>query len=671
MKINKLLGVFCLGLVLLHTIPAQAQEKYIKTGDDAYRQYQYQTAAENYKKALSDFKGTPDERDRVTFRLSEIGFLTNDWKMASTYYKKLEKNGFCDRSPDCLKRYAATLQYLGEDSMATARFEKYLALVPGDSVISRKLQDLKRYRERPEVPKYKVENAAALNSNKDDFGLVFSNRKEEEVIFTSTRKGVTGKDIDQWTSAYFSDLFKATLTSGGKISAPALADNQGMVNTVANEGAPFMSSNYSTLYCTRCEQKPEKKSGISWCYIIESKRNGSRWTKPEVVYSDPDGNTGHATLTEDELLMVFAGSNEKGLGKKDLWMTSRVSKNKPFGPGVNLGGLINTAGDEVFPMLRNDTTLYFASEGHGGFGGLDIFKSIRKANGDWSVPENMGSPINSNSDDFAIVFKKEVEAGYFSSNRTGGKGGDDLYYFKKIELKLELSGSIADAATHLKLGSFPVSLVDENDTITATADAQGHYQFDKSLIRENREYAVVVAHPGYFAQKQMFSTQKIDGDKQWILDFEMVPIPESPIVLPQILYDLDQWALMPQYQDSLRNLVTILNDNPELRIELRSHTDTRATDQYNDDLSQKRAQTVVDFLISQGIEPARLQAKGYGKRSPRMIVADYKLNDFLIPKGTILDETYVASLKKTEWQEIVHQLNRRTEFSVISASIGQ
>jgi peptidoglycan-associated lipoprotein len=660
-----------LGFILIFTIPALAQEKYIKTGDDAYRQYQYQTAAENYKKALSDFKGTTDERDRITFQLSEIYFRTNDWKMASTWYKKLEKNGFCDRSPECLQHAATTLQYLGEDSLAITRFEKYLALVPGDSVINRKLQDLKRHREAPGLPKYSVENAAALNSNKDDFGLVFSNRKEEEVIFTSNRKGATGKDIDQWTSAYFSDLFKATISANGKTSGPELADQQGLINTVANEGIPFLNNNYSTLYCTRCEQKPEKKSGTSWCYIIESKRNGSRWIKPEVVYSDPDGNTGHATLTDDELLMVFAGSNEKGLGKKDLWMTSRVSKNKQFGPGVNLGGLINTAGDEVFPMLRNDTTLYFASEGHGGYGGLDIFKSIRKANGEWSVPENMGSPINSNSDDFALVFKKEVEAGYFSSNRAGGKGGDDLYYFKKIELKLELSGSIADAVTHLKIGSIPVSLVDENDTIIATADAQGHYQFGKSLIRENREYDVVVAHPGYFAQKQMFSTQKIDGDKQWILDFEMMPIPESPIVLPQILYDLDQWVLLPQYQDSLRSLVGILNDNPKMKIELRSHTDARATDQYNDELSQKRAQTVVDFLISQGIEPGRLQAKGYGKRSPRRMEADYKINDLLIPGGTVLDDAYVASLKRPEWQEIVHQLNRRTEFSVISSSSGK
>ncbi|MBK6966291.1 MAG: OmpA family protein [Bacteroidales bacterium] len=671
MKINKRLSVLCLGIILLLASPSLAQEKYIKTGDDAYRQYQYQTAAENYKKARSDFKGAPVERDRITARLAEIYFLTNDWKMASGYYKKLEKSGFCDLSPECLQHYATTLQYLGDDSLAIDRFEKYMALVPGDSLINRKLKGLKKQRGNPEPPKYSVDNAVAFNSNKDDFGLVFSNRKEEEVIFTSTRKGATGKDIDQWTSAYFSDLFKATLTSGGKIPAPTLADNQGLVNTEANEGVPFMNSNYSTLYCTRCEQKPEKKSGSIWCYIIESKRNGSRWTKPEVVYSDPDGNTGHATLTDDELLMVFAGSNEKGLGKKDLWMTSRVSKNKPFGPGVNLGALINTPGDEVFPMFRNDTTLYFASEGHGGYGGLDIFKSTRLTNGEWSAPENMGSPINSNSDDFAIAFKKGVEEGYFSSNRAGGKGGDDLYHFRKIELKLELSGNITDAATHSTLGNFPVLLIDGNDTLSSSTDGLGHYQFDRTLIRENREYSVLATYPGYFAQKQGFSTQKVDGDRQWRLDFEMVPIPESPIVLPQILYELDQWALMQQYQDSLRNLVTILNDNPKISIELRSHTDARANDQYNDELSQKRAQTVVDFLISQGIEPVRLQAKGYGKRSPRRMDADYRINDLLIPGGTVLDEAYVASLKRPEWQEIVHQMNRRTEFSVIPSSSGK
>jgi peptidoglycan-associated lipoprotein len=202
----------------------------------------------------------------------------------------------------------------------------------------------------------------------------------------------------------------------------------------------------------------------------------------------------------------------------------------------------------------------------------------------------MGSPVNSNADDFSIVFRKCCEEGYFSSNRREGRGGDDIYAFKEIRLKIEEP---------------------ETDTI-------------------------------------------------------VIPKPDEPVVLPQILYELDKWNLQPQYQDSLRNFVVFLKDNPNLQIELRSHTDSRATDKYNDELSQKRAQTVVDFLISQGVEPGRLVARGYGKRSPRKMDKDYRYGDLFIPKETVLDDAYISSLTKLEWQEIAHQLNRRTEFSVIS-----
>jgi len=591
---RKIFGIVAL-LFLMAATRLPAQEKYIRLGDDAYKQFQYQAAIENYQKALTQLSGNTQERDRITLRLAEIYSRTNNWKMAASYYKRLVTSGYAEKNPVCYADYAVAQQYLGEDSLALLYYDRYLKAFPSDSLTLKRKNDLVELKMINHVVKYEVMNAKFFNSSNDDFSLIFSNKKENEVLFTSNRKGSTGKDLDQWTSSSFSDLFKSVSSKADKFTAPVNADGQGFVNTEANEGSPFLNENYSTLYFTRCEKKPENKDGNMWCTIMKAQRSGARWSKPEPVLSDPERNIGHPALASDELTMIYSGSNEGGSGQKDLWMVKRTSTREPFGPPVNLGPAINTAGDEMFPYLRNDSLLYFASDGHGGHGGLDIWHSHRMPSGEWSVPQNMGSPVNSNADDFGIVFRKCCEEGYFSSNRAEGRGGDDIYHFSRININDKVISEVKDT-----LPAFPVK--------------------------------------------------------------------ETPVVLPQILYELDKWDLQPQYQDSLRNFVIFLKENPNLQIELRSHTDSRATDKYNDELSQKRAQTVVDFLISQGVEPGRLVARGYGKREPRRMDADLRSGDFFIPNGTVLNDSYINSLAKPEWQEMAHQLNRRTEFTVISTN---
>jgi peptidoglycan-associated lipoprotein len=667
---SKQLMIFGIFLWLLIGISTKviSQTKNTRSGDNAYDRYQYQTALEYYKKGLKEVSSDAVERDRVTKRIADIYFVTNDWKNAILYFKRLEKNGYLETNPGSFLKYAISLQYLGFDSLAVLQYDKYLQFNPADSIVLHKKNDMLVLPKTLENSKFEIENAATINSSDDDFGLVFANRNEKEVIFTSNRKGSTGKDTDQWTNAPFTDLFKSELKSDGKFTKVEPADNQGILNTKAHEGVSSFNDNYSSIYCTRCEQKPQKKAGNIWCYIIKSNKSGIRWTKSEIVFTDQDGNAGQPSISEDELIMIFSGSNNKGFGGKDLWIAKRDSKRKPFGQPVNLGNRINTTGDEMFPYFRNDSILYFASDGHGGYGGLDIYKSTKNANGEWSAPKNIGNPINSFADDFSIVFKKDSEEGFFSSNRPEGKGGDDIYQFKRTNLKFKLTGHIQDALSLLPLVESTVLLVQGKDTISTKTDQNGEYKFDNKVLTQNLEYDIVARNTAYFSQKQSISTIGLKDDHQWKIDFNMVPIPETPIVLPQILYALDSWELLPQYQDSLLNLVVILNDNPDIRIELRSHTDSRATDKYNDELSQKRAQTVVDFLIVKGIDANRLQAKGLGKRSPRITETDFSSGELSIPAGTTLDDSYLISLKKPEWQEIVHQLNRRTEFSVISKS---
>lgn len=662
------LAAFLILVCLFACSGLRAQEKYVRLGDEAYNQYQYLTAIENYQKALTQLSGNADDRDRITLRLAEIYSRTDNWKMASSYYKRLIGNGFADKNPRCFYDYAIAQQYLGNDSLSLAYYQRYLDSVPSDSLALKRKKDLETLKTISGKVKYEVTNARVFNSQDDDFSLIYANKKENEIIFTTNRKGSTGKDVDQWTSSLFSDLFKSTGGKAEKFSVPVNADDKGIVNTGANEGAPYFDKDYSTLYFTRCERKPENKDGSMWCTIMRAQRSGAHWIKPEVVLSDPIRNIGHPALTSDELTLIFSGSADEGSGQKDLFMARRKSWREPFGSPVNLGPVINTAGDELFPYLRNDSLLYFASDGHGGYGGLDIWHSFLMPSGDWSAPVNLGAPINSNADDFSIVFRRCCEEGYFSSNRSDGRGGDDIYHFARISFRISLSGHVTDRNTGKPLPASSVFLISETDSLISDADAQGYYHFPDSLIAENHDYQVLASHPDYLSGKQVLNTGRSDEDRDLVIDFSLEAIPAAPIVLPQILYELDKWDLQPQYQDSLKNFIVLLKDNPNLQIELRSHTDSRATDKYNDELSQKRAQTVVDYLISNGIEPARLVAKGYGKRYPRKLERDFRVGDFFIPEGTVLDEPYVDSLGKPEWQEEAHQLNRRTEFSVISSN---
>jgi peptidoglycan-associated lipoprotein len=375
---------------------------------------------------------------------------------------------------------------------------------------------------------------------------------------------------------------------------------------------------------------------------------------------------GHPTLTKNELTMIYSGSQTGGSGSKDLWMVKRESIHRPFLKAVNLGNTINTGGDELFPFLLNDTTLYFASDGLGGFGGLDLYVSRQDKSGKWSVPENLGAPFNSNRDDFAIVFNYNQQKGYFCSNRDGSLGGDDIYSFKKMKYQYAITGKIRDAATLLPLPKQRILLINEADTFKVISDIEGRFIIGEDDLKEDADYTILVKRDNYFTKKIPVSTSGVKKDYTWIVNVDLATIPETPVLLPEIRYDLDKWDLLPQYQDSLLMLVKTLEDNPKLQIELRAHTDARATNKYNEELSQKRAQAVVDFLIQKGIDSERLIPRGYGKTSPRVMEKDFTSGILTIPKGTILNEDYLDSIKKSDQKEIVHQLNRRTEFFVLS-----
>jgi peptidoglycan-associated lipoprotein len=589
--------------------------------------------------------------------------------------------------------------------------------------------------------KYGIKLEKLLSSKEDDFAAAFADKKYISIVFTSDRNGAKGRDVDNWTGLGFSDLFLSRIDRKNDWSKPVLADNEGMINSKANDGVGQFNAKFTSYYFTRCWNDPKRKNG---CAIMKSSRQGgTNWSEPEQVELGGDSSTimGHPSVASDESIF-FSADLPGGFGGKDIWMAKKEKKGAKY-VKVNLGPLINTPGDELFPFIRNDSILYFSSNGHPGMGGLDIFVSTRSKTGKadvyqwqsaidnksfanvdgatnyqwessignksfsnvegatnyqwessldnktfanvqgatsggykaggamtsdpWTRPINLKSPINSPGDDFGIVFNgDELEQGMFTSNRAGGKGRDDIYSFIIPPVYYTLEGTVTDDMTLQPIAGAKVRIAGTDGKIFEdNTDDKGHYGFNKMQILANTTYDMLVTRKDYFNEKGRATTVGIEASKDLVRNFVLRPIPKKPVVLPDILYDLAKWDLKPQYRDSLQGLIETLDANENIVIELASFTDSRDSDERNDILSQKRAQSVVDYLISRGIDPERLVAKGYGERVPRNLNKDVVKAEYTFKAGTVLNDSVINLLATTTVKEAAHQLNRRTEFSIL------
>jgi peptidoglycan-associated lipoprotein len=657
-------------IALLLTLQASGQKKtFIRTADEAFEDQRYSVAIEKYQKAYTKVKKNPSERDRITFRLAECYRMTGDIKRADVQYKRLIKNGYDSQEPIILLYYASAQKADGNLDEAKAYYEQYLKKAPDDPRGKYGLESVENIPKWQEYEsKYEIREEKLLNSRESDYAPTYAGENYNALIFTSTREGSKGKAIDEWTNQSFSDLFSARLDRKNEWSTPVLLDDQEEdgVNSEANEGAPMMTSDFNVLYFTRCPNEEGRKNG---CQIYTSRRTGRLWSKPDLVNLGLDSTeaVGHPTISSDEMIIYFSSDRKGGFGGKDIWVAWRESITQPFGRPYNVGPVVNTPGDEMFPFLRADTLLYFASDGHPGLGGLDIFYSSLDSGNVWGQPVNMGIPVNSEADDFAIIFEPVGEKGYFSSGRSGRKSKEDIYSFIVPPVEYTLSGVIKDDRTLQVVPGARVDIVGSDGiSMTARTADNGVYMFGKSQIMANTTYEIIVSKDNYFNSSGKVTTVGYEKSKDLTRDFILKPIPEEPIVLPDILYDLAKWDLKPQYQDSLQGLITTLDENPTLIIELASHTDTRDTEERNDILSQRRAQSVVDYVIERGIDPDRLVAKGYGERVPRTLTRDLTVSGFFFKAGTVLTQNFIDSLPTTDHKEAAHQLNRRTEFRVLS-----
>ncbi len=663
-------------LLLIITIigiaqPANAQRRNpSKSADIAFERKQYNVAIERYKKAYKKTgkKKYEEERVYITHQLAECYRLTEASKLAEAQYKRLMRTEYPKENPEVYLNYANVLKRNQKYELAAEYYNIYNELFPDDPRGFAALEDLQHIQEWIDYPsKYEVTRLRKLNSRASDFGISWITNNYNEVIISSSREDGVSKEKDAITGQHFPDFYVARQNKQGEWEEPELIDED-ILNSAGSEGTPFMNSNFSTLYFTRCPNYKKRESG---CQIMKASRTGSSFSDPiavEIKTIDSLDVIGHPTLSSDELTLIFASERRNGIGGKDLWISERESTSEEFGRPRNLGITINTESDELYPYLRNDSTLYFASDGHGGMGGLDIFVSTLDSLGEWSAPANLKSPINSIGNDYAITFHPNEERGFFISNRDVKNGlDDDIYYFIEPPVLFTISGNIKNINSLQYVEGATVKLEGSDGSSYSTNSSEtGAFLFTNTQVKINTTYILTIDKKNYFSFTDTISTEGLEFSRDFNEEYGISVIPDLPVVLPDILYELSQWELRPQFEDSLRGLIEMLQVNPNITIELGSHTDSRDTHESNDILSQKRAQSVCDYLVIRGIDPLRLTAKGYGERVPRTLQKDYVFKGFTFKSGTTLSEDYIKGLQNDELREYAHQLNRRSEFRVIS-----
>ena len=649
--VNLLLFSF---MLILFSASAYAQRSPLEQADLAYSKGDYYDAVALYKKAFSKEKNRV-KRAEIIYKVAESYRLTNDYKNQEVWYAKAIKANFKD--PAAVLHLADALKMNGKYDEAIVQYTNYKKAMPSDPRGDLGIASSEQAQKWTDKPtRYKLENVSSINTKYSDFGVWFSHKDHRHIIFSSARQESIGKNNDGWTGEKFQDLFEATVDKKGKWSSPKPLLEP--VNSDASEGAASLDPKGTDMFFTRCKVE-KNKNGI--CEIYFTKRKGMTWDEPQLIpLADDSFTVGHPSLSSDEQTLYFASDMPGGQGGKDIWYSKYDKKTKQWGAPINAGPKINTEFDEMFPYISNDGTLYFSSKGHIGMGGLDIFSS-KITDGNFEEPLNLKYPINSSRDDFAFVVDELTgDRGYLSSDRDGGKGGDDIYSWSLPPLIFTVSGKVFDADTKANIEGATIEIFgSDGSSIPYKTDGTGAYKFD---LKPETSYKISALMPNYLNKYIEVSTVGLEQSKDFIGDFDFaLRSTLRAIELPEVYYDLAKWNLRPESKVALDGLVQTLNENPTIVIELGSHTDSRPIPMTNDTLSQRRAESVVNYLIEHGIDKDRLYAKGYGAHEPRKLLKD--IGNF--NTGDSLNDAFISTLKSNKLKEEAHQLNRRTEFKVL------
>ncbi len=650
-------------------------------GDENFKKGYWNKSIELYKAEIPKTKDKAEAAAK-TYNLAFAYFQIKDYKQAIQWFENAEAAKYGEAHPELLYYLAESHKANCDYEKALVKFNEYKERVPNDKKAINGAKSCELAMEWQKNPtRYKVENVVQLNSPNDDATPAYTSKDNKEIIFYSYRSGATGKGESEILGQDFPDLYAASLDKKGKWSTPALLGPE--VNSEFTEGAPIMDSKYGTLYFSRCGGNP-KETKAQGCQIYEAKKNGAGFGPAIVIPIAADSlAVAQPALSNDNKIMYFTSNMPGGQGGKDLWYVTYNKKDNVWEKPTNMGPEVNTPGDEMFPYIHADGTLYFSSNGHVGIGGFDLFKAAKSQDGFGPVI-NLKVPLNSCGDDIAITFEDKAERGYITSNRDGGKGKLDIWSFVLPKLECKVKGLVVDQDTKEIVPGARVYLVGSDGSQAETvANADGGYQFDL-IVNVNYELSAasdMVHTDGDFIKKgkkkylssitNLVSCVDLLESKVFDVSIELPPVKFGVVELPNIEYEYKKWDLKPESKIILRTFYQeVLAKNATVTIDLGSHTDFRGSEPSNQVLAQKRAQSAVNYLIELGVNPDRLIATGYGESKPKMISpenfkyvpAKYQAN---FPIGTLLDEKYITSLKSEELKEAAHQLNRRTEFKFI------
>lgn len=652
---------FLYSSALIVVLTSCGAEAAMKKGDKFFALGEYYDAALQYKKAYS---ATPakDKEDRGTraLKLAECYRRISYTQKAIAAYNNAIRYGKADSMSHL--RLGQMQMKAGNYKAAAAAFRTAVDSLPNSQLARTGLQSAENAAAWKDAGSlYTVKKENFFNSRRSDYSPMLGGDNDDYLYYTTTRNQVNGDEYSGITGIKNGDIIVSVKDDEGKWQKPEVIDTE--LNTDYDEGACCFTPDGKTMYLTQCPTDP---SYPRYATICTSQRSDASWSKASTIEVTRDtlSSYAHPAISPDGYWLYFCSDMPGGMGGLDIWRM-RVNDNGTGGV-ENLGLSINTEGDEMFPTFRPNGDLYFSSDGHPGLGGLDIFIALPdSAEGSWTI-EHPGYPLNSQGDDFGMTFEGLLNKGYFSSNRGDAKGWDHIYSFYNPEIVQTVKGWVYEQDGY-ELPNALVYMVG-NDGTNTKLSVRGDGSFTQE-INPYVDYVFLGTCKGYLNHKEQLSVEPVEESTEYVLQFPLASI-TAPVLIDNIFYDFDKATLRPESTVALDALVVLLNDNPNVTIELSAHCDYRGSAEYNKALAQRRAEAVVDYLISQGIESERLSPVGYGKEKPKTIKKKLTETYSFLNEGDVLTEEFIVGLDDEEQQEICNQLNRRTEFIVLRTTYG-
>lgn len=645
--IMKIKNVIYSSFLIILASQGYGQKASVSATDKKYDRYAYIDAISTYEYVAE--KGYRDEK--MFQKLGNAYYFNADLDKAGRWYKELfDMNQ--DQEAEYCYRYSQCLKSIGDYKKADKMLEQFNKK-SGNDQRAKLFASNKNYLEeiKANSGRFTIEDAG-VNSEYSDYGSSFSGNR---LVFASARDtGGVSKKVFRWTNQSFTNLYSSERNTDGSLGAPKRLANA--VNSKFNESTPVFTKDGQTMYFTRNNYLDGKKGKddqqITLLKIYKATLEDEKWHNiTELPFNSDQYSVAHPALSADDKTLYFASNMPGTMGQSDLFKVN-INNDGTYSIPENLGTTINTEGRETFPFISNDNELYFATDGRPGLGGLDIYVSKIEKDLSFKEVRNVGAPINGTQDDFAFLIDSKSRSGFFTSNRDGGKGYDDIYKFtetKKLECEQLLAGKITDQETGLLLVDSKLSLFDDKFKFIkgSVTDEKGEYSFDVDCGKmyyvraekheyETKEGNITIATTKGSSELNLALDQRI---KQIGLGTDLA----KTLNIPMIYFDLDKSIIRKEAAIELERIVAVMTQYPKMRIDVRSHTDSRQTTQYNEALSDRRAKSTRTWLIKNGINGNRLTAKGYGESQLINHCSD--------------------GVKCTEAE---HQANRRSEFVIIS-----